>query len=373
MHKLNFFPLGNADCCRIDLANGKRILFDYANMRDPESGDDKRIDLEKALREDLDASGRNAFDIVAFTHLDEDHIKGAGDFFWFEHAKGYQGDERIKMDMLWVPAAVITEEGKKTDDARLIQAEARHRLRNKERIRVFSRPEALKEWLQNEGMTVDEVRELTTDAGQVVPGLKLAEDGLEFFAHSPFASPDTNDEMVDRNLGCLIVHGTFSVDEVYTKVILGADATHELLSEIVQVTREKKRPERLEWDVFELPHHCSYAALGPEKGAEETEPVKDVSWLFETQGQHRGIIVSPSKPIPSDDEDDQPPHRQAANYYKRILKEKESKDFKVTMEHPKESAPETLVIRIGTGKAGVEKRIAAATVGAYSKPSPRAG
>ena len=25
MHKLNFFPLGNADCCRIDLDGGQKI------------------------------------------------------------------------------------------------------------------------------------------------------------------------------------------------------------------------------------------------------------------------------------------------------------------------------------------------------------
>lgn len=33
MHKVTFFPLGNADCTRIVLANGKRVLFDYANTR----------------------------------------------------------------------------------------------------------------------------------------------------------------------------------------------------------------------------------------------------------------------------------------------------------------------------------------------------
>ena len=32
MHKLSFFPLGNGDCFRVDLANGKKVLFDYADM-----------------------------------------------------------------------------------------------------------------------------------------------------------------------------------------------------------------------------------------------------------------------------------------------------------------------------------------------------
>ena len=30
MHKVTFFPLGNADCCLIDLHGGQKILFDCA-------------------------------------------------------------------------------------------------------------------------------------------------------------------------------------------------------------------------------------------------------------------------------------------------------------------------------------------------------
>jgi len=32
MHRLTFYPLGNADCCLIDLANGQKILFDYGDI-----------------------------------------------------------------------------------------------------------------------------------------------------------------------------------------------------------------------------------------------------------------------------------------------------------------------------------------------------
>ena len=33
MPRLTFYPLGNADTCLIDLANGKKVLFDFADMR----------------------------------------------------------------------------------------------------------------------------------------------------------------------------------------------------------------------------------------------------------------------------------------------------------------------------------------------------
>src|SRR6266498_3808536 len=87
MLKLTFFPLGNADCIRLELANGRQLLFDYAAMRDDSDEDDLRIDLPASLRADLRTAKRTDYDVVAFTHLDDDHVKGAGDFFWLDHAE----------------------------------------------------------------------------------------------------------------------------------------------------------------------------------------------------------------------------------------------------------------------------------------------
>ena len=72
MHKITFFPLGNADCCLIDTSAGKKFLFDYANKRDPKDKKDKRIDLEAELKKDLKAAKRDGYDVVGFTHLDDD-------------------------------------------------------------------------------------------------------------------------------------------------------------------------------------------------------------------------------------------------------------------------------------------------------------
>ena len=50
MTKLTFFPLGNADCCRIDLEDGQKLLFDFAATHDPSDSNDRRIDLPKELK-----------------------------------------------------------------------------------------------------------------------------------------------------------------------------------------------------------------------------------------------------------------------------------------------------------------------------------
>src|SRR6185295_4311230 len=111
---------------------------------------------------------RDFYEITAFTHLDTDHVAGATEFFYLRHAKKYQGAGRVKINELWVPAFAITEEGC-TDEARIIQAEARYRLRQGEGIRVFSRPAKLERWLIDQGLTLESRKHLITDAGQVVP------------------------------------------------------------------------------------------------------------------------------------------------------------------------------------------------------------
>ena len=53
MAKLTFYPLGNADCCLIRLDNDKLIVVDYADMRNANDPEDKRIALSEAFDEDI--------------------------------------------------------------------------------------------------------------------------------------------------------------------------------------------------------------------------------------------------------------------------------------------------------------------------------
>jgi hypothetical protein len=128
-----------------------------------------------------------------------------------------------------------------------------------------------------------------------------------------------------------------------------------------------------------LPHHCSYLSLGPDKGKETTTPVADLKWLFEEQSRTGCYVVSTSDPIPANDTD-QPPHRQAANYFKGIVADKDG-DFIVTMEHPSTSAPAPIVFEIGpngvtyteTGSSGKLAAAVAAARGTAAPPTQRVG
>lgn len=372
MHKMTLFPLGNADCSRIDLEGGEKLLFDYAAVGCADDEDDLRADLPKELRDDLKDAKRDYYDAVAFTHLDRDHICGSYEFFYLEHAAKYQGEGRIKIRELWVPAAAIVEEGCEDED-RVIRAEARYRLKAGKGIRVFSRPQKLKEWLQSEGLTLESRLHLITDAGQLIPGFSLTEKKVEFFVHSPFATRvDGNDGLVDRNIDSLVVQATFISDGVLTRLFLGSDLDHEALRDIVKVTRAKNREERLANDITKICHHCSYTALGPKKGAEKTAPIAEVKWMLEDNLPSNAILISTSKPIPADDSDDQPPHRQAAGYYQECA-DSVTGQFKVTMEYPSKSKPEPLVIEIDASKGRIKKRILGGAAAVVTSRAPRAG
>lgn len=130
MPTLTFFPLGNADSCLIDLASGEKLLLDYGHQGNPEDDKDVRCDLPALLRLHLKKAKRDFFDVVAFSHLDKDHYERATEFFYLEHAQKYQSGDRIKITTLWVPAAVITEEGVDDPEGEVIRAEARYRLKD---------------------------------------------------------------------------------------------------------------------------------------------------------------------------------------------------------------------------------------------------
>lgn len=377
MPKLTFYPLGNADSTLIDLTNGEKILFDYANRRNPDDKDDKRADLPAELRKDLGT--RDYYDVVAFTHLDQDHYDGMTDFFFLEHDKAYQGKvdgkPRIKMNTMWVPAAVITEKMEEPE-SKVVQKEAQYRLKQKKGIRVFSLPERLEAWLNENGMKLDDVGHLITDAGQLAPEFNLDEHGVEFFVHSPFATRQDDCDLEIRNDDAIVMQATFRVQDVITKLLLFADINYDVTDDIVKQTKYHKNEARLEWHVLKLAHHCSYTALGPEKGDNKTPPSDNVDWIFREQGQSEGKLVSTSKPIPKkdtkEDDDVQPPHRQAANYYRDIESEK-SGEFLVTMEHPKASDPKPLVIEIDQFGAMVKKTQVYGAAAAASVRAPRAG
>jgi hypothetical protein len=377
MHKLRFYPVGNADTSQIVLENGKRILFDFCHCAEGEDSESPLIDLKKTLREELKTTKRDYYDVVALTHGDDDHICNSTGFFWLEHDQKYQGKDRIKINALWVPAGIILEPGTKDNqDSEVIiwRQEARHRLKEGKGIRVFSRPQELKKWFEDAKVDFEARKHLIVDAGKLVPGFSLKDDQVEFFVHSPFVKHTTEGDQL-RNECSLVFQVRFEVEGTRTDYFAVGDAGYETFEDIVDATRAHKNDDRLDWHLFNIAHHCSYTALGPDKGEKETKPTPKIEELLR-HGKADAYMVSSSRPISDDKEaykEDQPPHIQARKTYEKYLKEVEGRKLLVTMEEPNASHPAPIEFEItGQGlRLGSEAvKGAAAIITSYT---PRAG
>jgi len=371
MAKLNFYPLGNADSTLIELNDGRLILKDYFKV-EKNGDDDKRIDLEAELRSKLKALYRDDFDVGAFSHCDDDHCHGAENFFWLDHSTKYQGKGRIPMKEMWVPACFILEKGL-SGTAEIMQAESQYRFKKGKGIRVFGNPEQLDDWLRENKIDSATRLHLIEKAGTCVRGFNQTTGNVEIFSHSPF-SFRMEEDMDDRNGNSLVWHLTFFEGSRKLRCILGADAKHQTWADIVFITKLHGNDERLESDLFKISHHCSYLSLSEEKGEDETTPRDEVKELFDktTWGC---VLISSSEPIPTEDTD-QPPHKYAAAFYRRVVRDKGNEDnFIVTMQWPTKDDPKPVVIETTVYGFTVQKRLAAVAGAAavISKPSPRFG
>ena len=380
VHKVLFYPVGNGDTSQVVLAKGRRLLFDFCHREKAEEASTPEIDLKKRLRDELKEAKRDNFDVVAFTHGDLDHIQGSTDFFALDHSTKYQGGDRIKATEFWMPAAMLLAEADDNPEREeyVLRKEGRHRLLEGTGILVFSRPKPLIEWLEGEltkrNLPKNARDHLFVDAGKLVPGFDLKLDGAEVFCHSPFIKHGETEDII-RNEASLIFNVRLDADgSVYDYLEVG-DSQWEVLEEVVDVTKKHNNTDRLEWDLFNIPHHCSYLALSDEKGTKETEPKPLLKELL-LLGKTDAYIVSSSNPIPDIKdayEQLQPPHIQAKNAYVNYLKQVAGRKFLVTMEEPNANQPEPIEFEVSAnGVSWKRSSVVGAAALARSTP-PRAG
>jgi beta-lactamase superfamily II metal-dependent hydrolase len=335
--KITFYPVGNGDTTQIETANNKRIIIDF-NRKEPEK--EGGFDLSEELKKSL--GNKEEVDVFMATHMDDDHIGGFSEFFELQHAEKYQGEDRIKIKELWVPAAVILETGEEiSGEKAILRAEARYRLEQKTGIKIFSKPEDLKDYLEEHNITG--VDHLFVSAGQKIKDF----EGLEIFCHTPFYD-ETNEDDIKRNECSIITHYTFIIDGIKTKYFHIGDTEYQNIERLVK----KSDDATLEWDILNIPHHCSYKALSPDKvdkkwreGQEKkTVPTENVAKLLK-KGRPSAYMISSSNPI-ENEESDQPPHIEAKRCYEEYLDKINGTKFLVTMEYPNKKEPKPIVLEL---------------------------
>jgi len=327
---IRFYPVGNGDSALVENDDGRHLMIDYNCPREAEEDDDDRIFLEDEINERL--KGKD-LDVLMITHAHDDHFHGFSEYFWLHCNQKYQNDERKKFTEIWVPDSIIWETGAKEEEE-LLRREARYRLLDEKRaIKVFGESDSLIDFINDSGKaTYDEVKHLIHKPGEIIRHFS----GFDIFIHSPHSWKTEEDE--NKNNKCIVIQAEFYIDyESVAKVIFGSDAESDAWESIYWASENNDNLEKLEFDAFKLPHHCSHTALNKdEKGDLITEPVEKVKKIFEEHGNEKCKLIASCDPIPSKEnrEATGPPHYQAAEYYRKVKAEKDG-DFEVTMEQPK--------------------------------------
>lgn len=342
-HKLIFYPVGNGDCCLLQFDNGKNMIIDFNHTKACEDKDCPKINLREQVKKDL--NGKNKIDVLALTHIDEDHIDGIEECFELLcHNKYCEGD-RIKFKELWLPACAVTEQNL-TGTAKIIRDEARYRLKNGLGIKVFSATEKFKEWLEDNNIDKESI-DISYPGEIVKNSLFSTNDSVTIFCHTPFKK-DGEEEI--RNKASVILHFSFNCGKNTTKYLAMGDTDWDVISELYERTAYKNNLPYLEWDIFNIPHHCSYRGLSSEKGTSCTK-VDDVNVdSLLKLGRENSIMIASCNPVEKT-ETEQPPHIQAQRCYLKYCNLHNSK-FLVTMEYPNKNSP--LPIKVAINENGYQ-------------------
>jgi hypothetical protein len=361
---ITFYPEGNAECVLLELDNGKRMLMDYANMH-----------TEDARYSDLAAefAGINNFEVVMFSHAHEDHVKGAADFFYLDYAMKYQTGKRAKIKELWVSAAFLLDVNP-CEDARVIRQEARHRLKecNGEGIKIFAAPDTLDAWLKENELPTEDSDHPIIHAGTLLDSsMHNLGDKISIFVHAPFSEDAEDTE--DRNDPSIVLQLRLENGMQTSNILITGDTPHDIIDKIVTRSEYFDNGQYLEWDLYDIPHHCSHTGLAEEKGEEITEPSENIKRLLGEYGQENGFLVASCRAFSDVGVGDkQPPHVQTRTAYKKYSKNADGtfKTFFVTSEYKGKTNPKPLKFKID--KTGIREDTGiSATI--INSPAPRAG
>lgn len=361
---ITFFPEGNAECVLLELKNGKRMLMDYANMH---SSDPRYNDLTTSLK------NIDSFDVVMFTHPHDDHVKGASDFFRFDHAVKYQTGNRTKIKELWISAAFLLDVNP-CEDARVIRQEARYRLKEcgGEGIKIFAAPGSLVSWLEDNDLSTNEDDYPIIHAGTLLDNsMHNLGDEISIFVHAPF-SEDAEDAD-SRNDPSIVISIALDNAGQTTNMFITGDTPHNVLEKIVERSEFYENTDYLKWDLYDIPHHCSYTGLSGEKGEDITEPSEILKRLLGKYGQENAFLVASCRAFADVGENDtQPPHIQAQKAYKKYSKNSDgsSKIMFITSEYKGKTNPKPLRFKIDCTGIREDTGIASTFI---RTPAPRAG
>lgn len=291
--------------------------------------------------------------VLAFTHLDKDHTRGAKKLL-----DAAAADEVIVGELWFTPRALRDPHDDLSEDAKAVVEEVARRVAvaidasgegdSGDRIQIFGEDEVLDE--EDYANLPDTILHAPGDVVTTLDGIHVS-DGFEALIYAPFPG-DCGGESNESSLAMRI---SLFDGEVAGHLILVGDLAYPALRKLF----DKYTDDELSWDVLLAPHHCSKSAM---YWADEDDPDIEVLHqdilddIEEAKADDDALIVlSCSSVPPSNDSGDNPPHAKAHKQYKKIAS---------TVLCTMDEAPSAIVIAIDADKGVhrvIEKDVAKAS------------
>lgn len=348
MSKIKFYPVDNGDTVLIKV--DKTTIQIDANIRNNDDCYDVMEDLLDELS--TDSEGRYHLDLFMLTHPDEDHCRGIDTNYYLgapdKYSDADKDDDLVIIDELMVTPMLFS-------DATSTPAKALKKEANRRR-KLWDEDSPDKNKAGNRlviiGYDGDKKYE---NVPSYIPGETIKKVNgktmtlLEFFVHSPF-----KDSLVegraesDKNATSIVMQARFKKASWDTKpsalYLFGGDADHYIWEEIQNQSSAHYNGEKLDFDIFLAPHHCSWTYFNdvPYKKGETDEPVESSKKLIKDHKTSGAVIIASSKQIK--DDDDNPPHYPAKKEYVKLIGS--SDKFISLAEEPDSKNPKPVVYEV---------------------------
>ena len=323
MSKIKFYPVDNGDTVLIKV--DKTTIQIDANIRNNDDCYDVMEDLLGELS--TDGEGRYHLDLFMLTHPDEDHCHGIDTNYYLGDPDDYSDDD-LEDDLVIIDELMVTP--MLFSDATSTPAKALKKEANRRR-KLWDEDSPAKNKAGNRlviigydgGKKYDNVPSyIPGDTIKKVNGKTMTL--IEFFVHSPF-----KDSLVegraesDKNLTSIVMQVRFKKDSRDTNpsalYLFGGDADHYIWEEIQDQSSAHGNDEKLDFDIFLAPHHCSWTYFNdvPYKKGDTDEPVESSKDLIKDHKLKGSVIIASSKQIKDDDYN--PPHYPAKKEYVKLI------------------------------------------------------
>lgn len=373
-HIIKYYPVGSADCSLVKLSNGKTIIIDcqITEVQKDKNGKETSFNVKKDILSLLPKKDGHPFvDLYISTHPHDDHCIGFGGNFYHGDPKDYDNEknkDQIIIGELWItPRGIGNNLAASAED---IRKEAKRRRSLYDDSSTFKG--SFGNYLRIIGYDKD--KEFDSRYGYIPGTLVTNANGtalnwLEIFIHAPFKEEVIDSKVTDdKNETSIVTQFAFKVDGeegIKCRAIFGGDAEHGVWQHILD---NNQNEEKLQWNIFLAPHHCSWTFFNECSNKDEVLPSAD-DMMNKQIGSGAHIIAS-STIITKDC--NTPPHIEAKQEYKKRIKN--TSNFYCTADtNVKDGIAYPIEYHIDKNGKTLKSLVVPAGVESVSRPAPRAG